>query len=81
MEQKNIPKNGTRKAMHRVEMTRNVLIMMEHNRAFDVLAGSNSSKLLAMGFSNNAYLLTVKDKRQYVKITYISTHNKLKFLL
>ena len=59
--QKYLPKNGRRKATHKVEMTREVLNMMEHQRVLDVPTGSNSSKLLAKGFSNNAYLFSVKD--------------------
>ena len=52
----NIPKKGTRKATQTLEATRVVLKGIMHHQLLDRCGGSNSSRLLANGFSNKGYL-------------------------
>jgi len=59
---KSLPKKGTRKATQTVDATRTVLRRMKHQYVVEILSGSNSSKLLASGFSNRAYVFTVKER-------------------
>lgn len=54
--------------MHMVETTRVVLNKIEHHIVSAVLGGSSSSKLLANGFSNKAYLFLIKGRTKVIKI-------------
>lgn len=64
---KHIPKNGRTKATSRVDTTSPVLNNMEHQTLSPVSWGSSSSRDLATGFSNNAYLFLAKDTRMMLK--------------
>lgn len=59
---KNLPKNGRRKATHTVEITSTLLKRMKHQGLLAYAPGRSSSKLLANGLSSKEYLFVIKEE-------------------